>query len=185
MANPRRSIAKYTVDPATFVTTFTFQDETGTVRTVDLRDFPESVQSHAAQYGIGKKLKDSYSQTDGPDSAVAQFDKAYAALLEGTWNIAREGGGGPVTGKRKRALFNLASGNSKFAQKILGMDKGEVTQENVSAWYDAAKDSVYTDAKGNEYPCLQKIVNSSKEMRIELARMATEDANASETSIMG
>lgn len=167
----RRMIAKYIIQD-NGSTLFQFQDKDQTERTVNFDLFPDNVKATAQQYGIGKKLKDSYSETDGPDAAVAQFDEAYNALLAGTWNVKRAGGG-PVTGKRKRALFNLAAGAPKWADKFMGLAKDEITQENVSEWYDTQDDD------------LQKSINGSKEVRLELARMATADADTAETSIMG
>lgn len=167
----RRTICKY-IRNEDGTGTFKFQDADATERHVDASVFPDNVQVASLQYGAEKRLKDGFSQTDGPEQAVKQFDAIYAAMLDGQLRVAREGGG-PVTGKRKRALFNLAAGAPKWAQSFMDLAKDEITQENVSAWYDIQ------DAD------LQKTINGSKEMRVELARMATEDANAAESSIMG
>jgi len=166
----RRTIAKYIHDEEGNCI-FRFQDEAQTERFVDSSLFPDNVRIASEQYGVEKRLKDGFSQTEGPEHAIKQFDAVYAAMLAGKLRVAREGGG-PVTGKRKRALFNLASGTPKWAKSFMGLEKDEVTQENVSEWYDAQ------DA------ALQKNINGSKEIRLELARMSTEDANTAESSIM-
>ena len=174
MATPkrtRRTIAKYIHDEEGNCT-FRFQDEAQTERFVDSTVFPENVRIASEQYGCEKRLKDGFSQTDGPEHAIKQFDAIYAAMMKGNLRVAREGGG-PVTGKRKRALFNLASGAPKWAKSFMGLVSDEVTQENVSDWYDTQDEA------------LQKNINGSKEIRLELARMATEDANTAEGSIMG
>lgn len=127
-------VKKATVDAEGNVLTFNFADRAKTVRSVDLRDFPDEVRAEALSLGFRTKLQNSYNFSKesglGPEDAVAAFDDAVDSLMAGEWNQGRAGG--PSSATIAEALSRVLPAKYATADDALPVVRGWTDEEKVS-----------------------------------------------------
>ena len=139
--------------------------------TVSLDKIPKEIHSQILMHGLKQLVGDAAAAKTGTPvpERIESMQEKIAQLYAGKFRADRESSG-PQAGKRVRALFRVATANTKWAKKF--MDLNEVTLPSVRDWHASQTDE------------MRKTIAQSQEIKTELATMAAEDAKDSGTSLM-